>query len=482
MQNPAPPVNDEDLCYRPAHELAALIRDRTVSPVEVVEAIARRIEAVNPGLNAYCTLDLDRARDEAQVAEQVVMHRGERKPLLGVPVAIKDDLAVKGLRYTGGSRLFADVVAEYDDEAVARLRRSGAIILGKTNLPEIGHKGTTDNVLFGTTANPWDLGRSAGGSSGGSGSAVAAGLAYLALGTDIAGSIRIPASFCGVVGHKPTTGRVPRVPAGNAFVTAWAIGPLARNVTDTALAMKVLSGPDDRDPLSLPPLPGSDWDLEGDLKGLRVAWCSSPTGGPVEEAVARAARGAVAHLERLGASVVPLARPYPSAPFEALLAMFRTEVLRTTGIADNADFRAKRDLLTPTFAAFIEPGLDLTLRDLIAGQVAVTEFLETVAGPALAGFDLLATPTVAVPAFSKDLPLGPDRVAGEPIHPHLSWCFTWPFNLTGQPAVSIPCGWSPEGLPVGLQLAGPRGADARVLLAARAIERAAPWATRRPLP
>ena len=166
MQRPQPPANDEDLCFRPAGEVAGMIRSRTLSPVEVLEAVARRIEAWNPKINAYCTIDLDRARKDAHIAEQVVMHRGELGPLHGVPVAVKDDLAVKGMRYTAGSRLMADHVADYDDEVVVRLRRAGAVIVGKTNLPEFGHKGTTENLLFGATANPWNPGRSAGGSSG----------------------------------------------------------------------------------------------------------------------------------------------------------------------------------------------------------------------------------------------------------------------------------------------------------------------------
>ncbi|MFO0952616.1 MAG: amidase [Isosphaeraceae bacterium] len=214
MTQHRPPVNDEDLCFRSAREVAEMIRTRVVSPSEVFEALARRIEAWNPKINAYCTLDLDNARKQAHIAGEVVAHGGDLGPLHGVPVAVKDDLAVKGVRYTAGSRLWADKVAGQDDEdeAVVRLRRAGAVIVGKTNLPEFGHKGTTDNALFGATANPWDRARSAGGSSGGSGAAVAAGLAYVALGTDIAGSVRIPASFCGVVGHKPSLGRVPRVP------------------------------------------------------------------------------------------------------------------------------------------------------------------------------------------------------------------------------------------------------------------------------
>jgi Asp-tRNA(Asn)/Glu-tRNA(Gln) amidotransferase A subunit family amidase len=480
MPRSVAPVNDEDLCFRSASDAAELIRTKVVSPAEVLDAVAKRIEAWNPAVNAYCTLDLDRARKDAHLAGEVVAHGGDLGPLHGVPVAIKDDLAVKGMRYTAGSRLWADHIADYDDAAVARLRRAGAIIVGKTNLPEFGHKGTTDNVLFGTTANPWDRGRSAGGSSGGSGAAVAAGLAYLALGTDIAGSIRIPASLCGVVGHKPSLGRVPRVPAGNVFDTAWAIGPLTRTVRDAALALRVLGGVDDRDPFSLPAPPASDWDLTGELKGLRVAWCPSPAGDPVEPAPELAARGTADRLAGLGIKVEAVDAPLRNCPYDALVTVFRVDTLLMAGIADAAGFAAAHARLSPTLAAVVAPGLDLSRKDYMAALAAITRHLETEAAPALRGFDALLTPTTAVPAFAKDLPLGPDRVAGQVIDPQVRWAFTWPFNITGQPAVSVPCGRDPNGLPLGLQVVGRRGADALVLRIAAAVERERPGADRRP--
>ena len=230
----------DDLCYWSACDVAAAIREKRVSPLEVFEAVADRIQAVNPRINGYVTLTLDQARDAARQAQEALVNGGELGPLHGVPVAVKDDLAVKGVRYTCGSNLLSHHVADRDDLTVERLRRAGAIILGKTNLPEFGHKGTTDNLLFGATNNPWDLTRTAGGSSGGSAAVVAAGLAYLALGTDIGGSVRIPASCCGVVGHKPSLGRVPRFPAGNFFNTAWTAGPIARTVADCTLGLQVI--------------------------------------------------------------------------------------------------------------------------------------------------------------------------------------------------------------------------------------------------
>jgi Asp-tRNA(Asn)/Glu-tRNA(Gln) amidotransferase A subunit family amidase len=472
----------DDLCYISAVDLAARIRARKVSPVEVIEALGDRISKLNPKLNAYVTLDLDNARKDAEMKHKMRREHpaGDLGPLHGVPVAIKDDLEVAGLRFTCGSRLRAKEIGKSDDLSVARLREAGAIILGKTNEPEFGHKGVTDNKLLGTTPTPWHPERTAGGSSGGSAAAVAAGMAYLALGTDIAGSVRIPASCCGIVGHKPSFGRIPRVPGYNAFVTQWYIGPLARTVADTALALRILAGPDDRDPFSLPALGKDDLSLQGDLRDLRLTYCPRPTGVHVENEVAQAAETTVRLLEKQGVKVLLRNDPLPRAPQDALLVIFRAVSLADSGIKDEADFKKKRDLLTETFAAFVEPGLKLALGDYLAAQTSLTSFLEQSAPDFWKDWDVLATPTLAVPPFSTKLPLGPDQVAGEKIDPQVGWAFTWPFNLTGQPAVSIPCGWTKDGLPLGLQLVGRRGADGLVLRVAAAIEALAPWSGRRP--
>jgi Asp-tRNA(Asn)/Glu-tRNA(Gln) amidotransferase A subunit family amidase len=472
----------DDLCYLSASTLAARLRARKVSPVDVVDAVADRINRLNRDLKAYITLDLENARKDAEMKHRMRKEHpeGDLGLLHGVPVAIKDDLEVGGVRYTEGSKLREEEIGKSDDLTVARLRRAGAIILGKTNEPEFGHKGTTENKLFGTTPNPWNPERTAGGSSGGSAAAVAAGLAYLALGTDIAGSVRIPASCCGIVGLKASFGRIPRVPAGNAFVTQWYIGPLARTVADIALALRVLAGPDERDPFSLPALGEKDLSLEGDLCGLRLTFCPRPTGVPVEAEVAEAAERTARLLERRGMKFVLRKEPLPRAPLDALRIIFRTVSLADAGIKDEADFKKKRALLTETFAAFVEPGLKLTLGEYLAAQAEVTTFLEQLAPQFWKDCDVLATPTLAVPPFSTKLPLGPDRVLGEKVDPQVGWAFTWPFNLTGQPALSIPCGWTKDGLPLGLQLVGRRGADGLVLRAAAAIEAQAPWSDRRP--
>jgi Asp-tRNA(Asn)/Glu-tRNA(Gln) amidotransferase A subunit family amidase len=483
----------EELHYWSATAVADAIRRREITPLEVFEAVKRRIDAVQRRVNAYCEpLDLDQAREAAVEKTEALTRNGPVGPLHGVPVAVKDDLAVRKMRYTCGSNLMANYIPEDDDLIVKRLKQAGAVILGKTNLPEFGHKGTTDNLLFGTTNNPWNLDRIAGGSSGGSAAAVAAGMAYLALGTDIGGSIRIPASCCGVVGHKPSLGRIPRVPAGNFFNMAWTSGPMARTVADVALGLHVLAGPDPRDPFSLPELGDGELDLTGELRGLRIAWSRSPTGGPVERVVAEAARSTLASLDSLGVRIEEVEDTL-EAPREAVdyvlsgdcMMMFvlleavpwwQFMVLRLKG------WFFKRYRLSPSFAPFARRTFLTSLQRYITAQMEITDFVEKKANRVFTAHDLLASPTVALPPFPHPglAELGPREVDGQRIDRHLGWFFTWPFNLTGQPAISIPCGWSEEGLPLGLQIIGRRGADGLVLRVAAAIERLRPWDGRKP--
>ncbi|MBI2878907.1 MAG: amidase, partial [Candidatus Rokubacteria bacterium] len=265
-------MHDDDLCYLPATDLAAAIRAKALSPVEVVEAFLARIERLNPLLNAYCTLTAEAAREAAREAEAAVLAGRPLGALHGVPVSIKDLIITRGVRTTWGSKIHEDHVPEEDAPAVERLRAAGAILLGKTNTPELGWRGSTDNLIFGPTRNPWDPGRTAGGSSGGAAAAVAAGLGPLAVGTDGGGSIRIPASFCGIYGLKPSFGRVPIYPASAAEALSHA-GPMTRTVADAALMLEVLAGPDERDRNSLP-ADGARYAraIEDDLRGLRVAW------------------------------------------------------------------------------------------------------------------------------------------------------------------------------------------------------------------
>src|SRR6059036_2285506 len=265
-------MNDSDLCWMPASDLATAIAKKKVSPVEVVDAVLSRIDTLKE-LNAYVTLDAERARQAAKAAERAVMRRGARLgPLHGVPFSVKDLIITKGVRTTFGTPLYRDNVPTEDAPMVERLKAAGGIMLGKTNTPTLGWVGVTDNLLFGVTRNPWSLERTPGGSSGGASAAAAAGLGPLHIGTDGGGSIRIPASFAGVFGHKPSYGRIPTHPVSGAWSLSH-IGPMARTVKDAALMMNVCAGPDERDQYSLPG-PAVDYvkALRGSVKGLRVAY------------------------------------------------------------------------------------------------------------------------------------------------------------------------------------------------------------------
>jgi Asp-tRNA(Asn)/Glu-tRNA(Gln) amidotransferase A subunit family amidase len=493
----------EPLFYWSATKVAEAIRRREVSPVEVFEAVAKRRKDVDPKVNAYCSpidIDLDGGRQAAKEAEKVLARNGPIGPLHGVPVAVKDDLAVEGLHYTCGSNLLADYIAEYDDLTVARLKRAGAIVLGKTNMPEFGHKGTTDNLLFGTTKNPWNLDYTAGGSSGGSAAAVAAGMAYLALGTDIGGSIRIPASCCGIIGFKPSLGRIPRVPAGNFSNTAWTSGPMARTVADIALGLRVLAGPDPRDPLSLPALEEGELDLTGDLRGLRIGWSPSPTGGTVESVVVESARTSLGSLQQLGVQIHQInespedASSAVEAVREAVDDVLSGDIMlmfMLMGVNSRWRFLALRALgffsrkyrLSPSFAPFARRSFFTSLSAYINAHKKITLYVEQKANRYFEKHDLLASPTLALPPFPHPglRELGPPKVDGKPITDRLlGWFFTWPFNLTGQPAISIRCGWTKDGLPLGLQIVGRRGADGLVLRVAAAIEGIGPWDDQHP--
>src|SRR5713226_8686491 len=270
-------ATSDDLCWMPASEMAPAIRRRKLSPVEVMKAVLARIERLNPRLNAFVTLTADQALKDARAAERAVMKKGATLgPLHGVPFSTKDLVITKGVRTTFGTRLFADNVPAEDAPMVERMRAAGAIQLGKTNTPTMGWIGATHNLLFGATRNPWNLDRTPGGSSGGASAAVAAGMGPLAIGTDGGGSIRIPASFAGIFGHKASFGRIPAYPASAAWSLSH-IGPMTRTVTDAALMMNVSAGPDSRDQFSLP-AERVDYvkALKGSLKGLRIAWVPDP--------------------------------------------------------------------------------------------------------------------------------------------------------------------------------------------------------------
>ena len=459
-------MNNETLCYLSAVDLAAAIRARTISPLEVTQAVLERIDRLNPTLNAFCTSMADEALASARQAEAAVLAGKPLGPLHGVPVSIKDILYVKDVRTTFGSKLYEHNVTREDAPSIERLRRAGAILIGRTNTPEFGWKGVTDNRIFGITRNPWNPELTPGGSSGGAAAAVAAGLGPIGIGTDGGGSIRIPASFCGLVGLKASFGRVPNYPA-TAVDSVRHTGPLTRTVADAALVLNVLAGPDERDPHSLPATRIDFLEqLNRGIQGLRVAYSADLGYAHVDPEVAQLCRQTAKRFTEAGAALDEVALQWDD-PYECWkvffyggIAAFLTDKLPDQG-----------DQLDPGLRQIAEEGMALRAVDYVNALFQRNAFWQ-MARLVFERYDLLVTPALAVPPF----PVGQDNAAqaSNPPARHLHWTgFTYPFNLTGQPAISVPCGWTKNGLPVGLQLVGRRFDDATVLRAARVLEQTA---------
>ncbi len=475
------------LCFLPATELAARIRRRDVSPVEVVDAYLRRIEQRNPLINAYTLVLAEEARSAARAAERAVAAGGPLGPLHGVPVAIKDLDDVAGVATSMGSLAVRNRVPKRNAAVVDRLLAAGAIILGKTNTPEFGHKGTTDNLRFGPTNTPWAIGRNAGGSSGGSAAAVADGLAALVQGTDGGGSVRIPASFCGVVGFKASFGRIPSVTRPDAFL--WGnpfvhIGPLARTVADAALMTQVMSGPHARDPLSLPD-DGTEY-CAGACRpagSLRVAYSPRLGNFPVDRRVAAIIKDAADTIAAHGVSVdeVELALRPHHGELAALWVRLISVVYGAIAVhlkAEGLDLLGEHsDELTPDFRAMLQSGGRMSAVEHALDDVLRTEVYDALED-VLDRYDIIISPTLAVPPVlnaSDGNTRGPLQINGEAVDPLIGWCMTYPINFTGHPAISVPAGLTSDGLPVGLQIIGRRHADETVLAAAAAFERMQPW-------
>ncbi|MFN8591699.1 MAG: amidase [Thermomicrobiales bacterium] len=466
-------VAEEECCFLSALELGAAYRARTLTPSEVTEAVLRQIERVNPSVNAFVTVVPEIARDAAKASDRRFATGRVHGPLDGIPLGIKDLSPTAGIRTTMGSRLHAEDVPDFDSPIVERLKRAGAITLGKTNTPEFGWKSPTDNPLFGPTRNPWDLSRTAAGSSGGSAAAVACGMGPIATGGDGGGSIRQPASFCGVFGIKPTLGLVPMFPpsVAGSFVSE---GPLSRTVRDGALMLDGIAGPDQRDIFSAPG-PHVNYLLacDGGIEGMRVAWSPDLGYAAVDPEVREITARAAAKFTELGAEVEEADPGWPD-PWELFHTLFYSLV--GAGI----------DALTPEQQELVDPGL-LRIRDAGRGVTAfdfaraqrIRNELELTAAAFFERFDLLLTPTMTLPPFPVGINF-PTEVGGKPVTGMQWTAFTFPFNLSGNPAASVPAGWTAGGLPIGLQVVGRRWEDALVLRACAAFEAIQPWAQRRP--
>jgi aspartyl-tRNA(Asn)/glutamyl-tRNA(Gln) amidotransferase subunit A len=449
-----------DLCYLTLHELAQHIRAKEVSPVDATEATLERIERLNPTLNSYITVMADQALADARAAESEVASGAYRGPLHGVPIGVKDLCATKGVRTTAASKILADWVPDEDAAVITRLREAGAIIVGKTNLHEFAFGATGVSPHFGPARNPWDTSRVTGGSSSGSGNGVVAGLCFAAIGSDTGGSIRMPSSLCGAVGIKPTYGRVS---LRDVVPLSWSldhVGPMARTTRDCALLLEAIAGYDPGDPTSAKvPVERCSEQLEGGLTGLRIGVPETYAFERTHADVAAVVREAIATLGRLGAEVdqleLPVLQDYWTGASVVLIAeaaaYHKTNVeQRPQDYGDDVRMR-------------IQGGLDMKAVDYIRWARVRDEARRNCDEVLLSEVDLLAMPTTIRTAVPIDSITKDDPTLGYTL-------MTAPFDLTGQPAVSVPCGFTQEGLPVGLQLIGRRFDEATLLRAAHTFE------------
>jgi aspartyl-tRNA(Asn)/glutamyl-tRNA(Gln) amidotransferase subunit A len=468
-----------DLCYLPLADVARLLRTGAVSPVEVAEAVLARVERLQPILNAFIRVDGEAMLAGARRAEQQ-LDRGDdaRGPLHGVPISLKDLFDVAGQPTTAGSRILAEHRAGPDATVWARLRTAGALLIGKTNLHEFAYGATTVNPLYGATRNPWHTERIAGGSSGGSAAAVAAGLGYGSLGSDTGGSIRCPAALAGVTGLKPTYGRVPRT---GVFPLSWAqdhVGPLARTAYDCAVLLDAIAGPDPADPTTLgiePPRAAEALEaVRGDLRGVRAGVVAGHRASVADPEVGAAFDRAVGELAELGAEIREIELPEESAALDAGLLILLAEA----AAVHLPWLRERPGDYGPDVRARLEAGALVSAVDYIDAQRARKRLVPLLL-ERMAGVDVLLGPTVPVgapPIEATTIRLGQQDVEPRTVLLRL----TRLFDVTGQPVVSVPCGFTAEGLPLGLQIAGQPWQEARVLGVAHAYQQATDWHRRRP--
>jgi len=478
----------DELAYVSVTELAARIRRREVSPVEVMEATIARIEKRNPSLNALVFTDFDGARKEAAKAEERLAKGEDVGPLHGVPCALKDLFDFKpGWPSTyGGVRALKDNIAQWYCPFAERIEKAGAILVGKTNAPVMGLRGTCDNYFFGPTKNPFNTSLNPGGSSGGSAAAVADGLLPLAEGTDAGGSIRIPAAWCNVYGYKASYGRVPVTIRPNAFAGDLPFvfeGPITRTVADAALALTALSGYDPRDPLARDDKVDFVAEMARPIRGMRIAYSPDFDVFPVDPRIAAVVAEAVRAFELAGAHVEEVKLGIKRSQHELSDVWSRLMMPLNIGALDAVKaggldlLRDHRFDFPPEYLHWIEVGRTMTIADLNRDQAMRSEIYDLVQA-VFARYDLIVTPTLAaMPVANRDdgNTVGPSEVNGVPVDPLIGWCLTYPVNFTGHPACSIPAGMA-DNLPIGMQIIGRRYADSDVLAASAAFEQIRPWA------
>jgi aspartyl-tRNA(Asn)/glutamyl-tRNA(Gln) amidotransferase subunit A len=471
--------DDNAICRTDAVTLAARIRARELSAIAVTEAVLRRMEVLEPHIHAFCTPTPDLARETALSIDRRLATGEDVGPLAGVPIGIKDLVATKGILTAMGSPAYRDFIPDEDDITVERLRDAGAVIIGKTNVPELGYSGVGHSPIFPTTRNPWNLAMTPGGSSAGSGASVAAGVAPFAIGSDGGGSVRIPSAHSGLFGMKASMGRVAlypgcrdeRYPGVSSWESLEHIGPMSRTVADAALMLSVITGPDPRDRLSIP-AGDVDWLAAArlsDMRGKRIAYSADWGYAAVDPEVRRVVGDAVRVFETELGCIVEEAHPGWEDPYGAFWAL----------VAQESDLTGMRkmverfgDQMSPHLVGIILKdwkATDFTDANVVRKSVVnrMWRFMQT--------YDLLLTPTLAVPPFPVHMQ-GPEIIDGRMVGSTEWLCFTFPMNMTGQPAASVPAGFTKDGLPVGLQIIGRHLADASVLSAAAAFEAVRPWA------
>ncbi|WP_428265640.1 amidase [Haliangium sp.] len=461
---PGQPGGD-DVLRESASELAARLHAGTLCPVELAEATLARISEVDPVVNAMCTV-ADDVLVQAEAARAAIYRGDEVGPLCGLPVGIKDVTATAGLRTTYASPLFAHHVPDRDALLVARLRAAGAVIVGKTNTPEMAVGAHTDNEVFGPTRNPWDPSRTVGGSSGGSAAALACGMVALADGTDVGGSLRIPAAYCGVVGLRPSPGLVPILPSPDRWDDIQAAGPMGRTVADVAMMLQVMAGPAPGLPMSRS-MTGRDFPAAAARplrSGLRVGWCPDLSGRGVEPALVHLGRRVLDYLSDSGAEIADVELDL-SAGHEVFATLRGLWML-----AQHLDLVDRLDELGPNLAGNIRVGLGLDPTRIARAMRARSRLMARVAR-VLAEVDVVVTPTVAVPPFAiADGP--PMAIRGQPMSSYIDWIApTYLLTLTSLPVLAVPCGRDQDGLPAGVQIVGPVDGEELVLEVGAALER-----------
>jgi amidase len=456
-----------NICELSAVELARLIRAKDLSASEVVAAHLAHIERVNPTVNAIVTLVADHAMERARLADDEFARGRSVGPLHGLPIAHKDLQPTKGIRTTFGSPIYKDFVPAEDSLVVERLREAGAIAIGKTNTPEFGAGSQTFNPVFGSTLNPYDRSKTCGGSSGGAAVALATGMLPIADGTDMGGSLRNPASFCNVVGLRPSPGRVPTWPSATAWSTLSVDGPMARNVADVALMLSAIAGPDPRSPISFDER-GSRFaaPLDRDFKSVRIAWWKDLGGVPVDRRVREVVDGQRGVFESLGCSVDEAEPDF--VDFDAVFKTVRAFAF-LTGVAPRV--AGHRDQVKETILWEIERGERLTPVEIAWAETKRSELYHRMRR-FLEHYDFFVLPVAQVPPFDVDTPYITE-IDGVKMETYIDWmksCYY--ISILGNPAISVPCGFTPEGLPVGLQIVGRHRDDWGLLQMAHAFERA----------